>query len=104
MRVQVITIPHVHEDRPFDQYHGELLIQVLDGSGLLKTVNSEITMHVGDQALLMNGEGFSLRPTVESAHVKAQFVCAPGMNPCKTCWEEHEKFFAKERKPDQAGK
>jgi hypothetical protein len=69
MRVQVITIPHAHEDGLFDRYHGELLIQVLDGSGLLKTVNSEITMQVGDQALLMNGEGFSLGPTAGSSHV-----------------------------------
>ncbi|MBU1535722.1 hypothetical protein KKF84_10405 [Myxococcota bacterium] len=96
IRIQILTIPYRAGQKLFDEYHGELLIQILDGSAILQTLNEERALVPGDQVLLEDGEGFVLRPSEKEKTVKAQFIWAPGLNPCKICWENYGKFYEKE--------
>ncbi len=93
LRVQILTLDYQAAPQFFDGYHGELLIQIHDGAALLSTRNAERRMEVGDQALLVDGEAFMLNPVEEGKTVRAQYIWAPGPNPCKTCWETSGRFF-----------
>ncbi|MBU1410377.1 hypothetical protein KKC22_02555 [Myxococcota bacterium] len=93
LRIQILTMSYRKDAKRFDAYHGELLIQILDGSASLETAKEKAVLAPGDQVLLVDGEGFILNPAEEAKTIKAQFIWAPGLNPCRTCWENFGKFY-----------
>lgn len=91
-----MQIPYRERTDLFDQYHGELLIQILEGTATIRTAESKQQMEAGDQVLLVDGEPFNLNPTNTIEEILAQFIWMPGLNPCKTCWENYGRFYNKE--------
>ncbi len=93
MRIQVLDISNKAPDTPlFDTYHGELLIICLQGSVDIRTDGQTTRLNLHDQVLLVDGESFSFDP-VSSEPPIIQFVWAPGMNPCRKCYEVYGGFF-----------
>ena len=62
MRIQIVIITnHYVFSGYFDNYHGELLIIVLEGRINLRTSSGLLEeLTEGDQALLVDGEGFNI--------------------------------------------
>lgn len=100
IRVNVSTIPQsVWEDsqKLFDHHHGEVLLIILSGNGVVNTQTKTIEVNEGDQILINDGEAFNVLPDRNIESIRVQFVWTPGLNPCKTCWERDSKFYNKNR-------
>lgn len=99
LRIQVLPVPPSSERRElFENYHGELLIICLQGFVTVRTVKKEFPLEVGDQILLIDGEPFAIDSNGETESL-VELVWAPGLNPCKTCWEQAQPFFDKPSTP-----
>lgn len=88
LRIQILEIPNT--DAPpgfFDIRHGELLIIVLSGSGVLETRDASQSLKKGDQALVTQSESFRLVPSAQPSDLFVQMIWAPGPHACKTCAE-----------------
>ena len=77
-------------------YHGELLLLILRGTCAVRTEKEDRMVNVGDQVLLADGEEFKIALLNEDSPVIVQMVWAPGMNPCKVCWDNNARFFSGE--------
>ncbi len=98
MRIQIVIITnHYVFSGYFDNYHGELLIIVLEGRINLRTSSGLLEeLTEGDQALLVDGEGFNITKSSPSiADAKLEFIWSPGPNPCQICWEMNNNFYSK---------
>lgn len=96
IRIHLSEIQYKNEEHYFD-FHGELLIIIIEGTGIIKTKLKEIEVNTNDQILLINGESFFFTAKNENTTVKAEFVWTPGMNPCKDCWEISNRFYREEK-------
>lgn len=95
IRIQIQPVPlHAGDGHPFfSRYHGELLIHCLEGRCLVQTSIDACELSQGDQVLLRDGEAFRIDRVDEHDGV-VQLVWTPGPNPCRTCWQSSNKFFA----------
>ena len=95
IRIEVLdpaTLRRAQSRQPFTQYHGELLIICLKGSLRVKTTTSALDLATHDQALLLDGEAFTIE-CLGGDDTCAEFIYAPGPTPCRVCWETDSKFF-----------
>jgi hypothetical protein len=97
MRIQVLPVPFgPRNGEPlFASYHGEVLIQCIDGRCVVVTKSERCPLAEGDEVVLVNGEPFRVdRADGEGSEAVVQLVWAPGPNPCRACWELDSRFFA----------
>jgi hypothetical protein len=79
-RVQVVEVsfPDKVELWPVD--HGEILITVLKGKGIIRTKQAENTIEVDDQVLLTEGDEFALLPAGIDNPFVVQMYWAPSID------------------------
>ncbi len=93
MRVQIRTLTLESSTEYFEKYHGEVLLIVLDGEAIIRTMGKTEILGKGDQALMIDGEKFNILPADEHSKVRIEYVWSPGSNPCKFCWEIDNRFY-----------
>lgn len=102
LRIQVLRIPggrNQPAEDLFGNYHGELLIVVLQGRCRVETATSSLDLGEYDQALLLDGEAFRIVGVADDEAV-VELVWTPGPNPCRVCWEREGRFFTR---PEESG-
>lgn len=91
--MQVLPVPEGRTSGDlFGNYHGELLVNCIDGACVAVTARNRIRLEQGDQVLFTDREPFKIDGAPDTAGV-VQLVWMPGPNPCRACWENAESFF-----------
>ncbi len=95
IRIQTSEIPFIKDEKYFE-FHGEVLIIILDGCGILKTKTRSFELKTNDQILLTNEDSFFLTSKDENTRLKVEFIWTPGLYVCKKCWETGNRFYLKD--------
>lgn len=95
LRIQVLPVSAGELGRSkelFGGYHGELIVICLQGRCRVETSTSALDLAEHDEALLVDGEPFRVVGAGAQGAV-VQTIWAPGLNPCRFCWDRDRKFF-----------
>ena len=79
-RAQVVEVPFRRDAQPERVEHGEMMITVIKGSGLIKAEQSEHALEKDDQVLLSEGDAFVLLPASDNKPFVVQVYWAPSID------------------------
>jgi hypothetical protein len=77
-RTHVLEVPFKSEVVLWPVDHGEIIITVMKGMGILKTGEAENSIEVGDQVYLVEGDEFALVPAATDIAFVVQMYWSPG--------------------------
>ncbi len=78
-RTQTVEIPYKKEASLWPVEHGEILITVLKGNGVIKTKEEKNNIEPGDQVYLVEGDEFALLSSNPDVSFVVQMYCDPGV-------------------------
>ena len=79
-RAQVVEVPFRQDAQLETVDHGDILITVIKGNGLIKAEESEHALERNDQVLLTEGDCFSLLPASDNDPFVVQIYWAPSID------------------------